>query len=369
MSLKIGIVTYHFTSNYGATLQAYALSNFLMKQGYDVEFIDYRPKSVRLEDRRYLYPKSYWLNPSRIMEARKKIINMNNFVDKHLKLSQKRFDTSECLNKYKHSYDIVICGSDEIWNINSTRGLDTPYFLDFISGKDARKVSYAASFGSTINLGTHKEKIYDFLSDFHAISVRDNNSYSLINQENFPIITKVVDPTLLGLGNYEDIIKLPNINNKYILLYGSLDQKEAEYVKTLADKEGLDIISIGSRQKKYLSPFLKLNIFDIAPEYWLGYFYNASFVATKFFHGLLFSLIFNKQFIVFSHPQKTVKVKDILNPLGLESRLLDLSEASNSLITSNDYDLLSPLLTEEQKTSLNQQIQISKDYLLRYALK
>ncbi|WYM02899.1 MAG: polysaccharide pyruvyl transferase family protein [Gloeotrichia echinulata CP02] len=366
MSLKIGIITYHFTINYGATLQAYALSDFLMKHGYDVEFIDYRPKSVRLEDRRYLYPKRSWLNPIRIIEARKKNLNMNLFVEKNLKLSQKRFDTSDSLNEYKHSYDVVICGSDEIWNINSPRGLDTPYFLDFLSGKDARKVSYAASFGSTINLGLHKEKIYDFLSDFHVISVRDNNSLSLINQENFNI-TKVVDPTLLG--NYEDIIKPPNIKHKYILVYGLLDQKEAQYVKILADQEGLDIISIGSRQRKYLTPFLKLNIFDIAPESWLGYFYNASFVATKFFHGVLFSLIFNKQFIVFSHPQKTVKVKDILNPLGLESRLLDLSEISNSPITSNDYDLLSPLLTEEQKISLNQQIQISKDYLLRNALK
>ncbi|MEM7717545.1 MAG: polysaccharide pyruvyl transferase family protein, partial [Cyanobacteria bacterium P01_A01_bin.68] len=54
--MKIGIITYHFTSNYGATLQAYALSHFLEQNGYDVEFIDYRPKSIRLEQRKNLYP-------------------------------------------------------------------------------------------------------------------------------------------------------------------------------------------------------------------------------------------------------------------------------------------------------------------------
>lgn len=366
MSLKIGIITYHFTTNYGATLQAYALSHFLTSQGYDVEFIDYRPKSIRLEDRKYLYPKSSWLNPGRIIEARKKILNMNAFVDKHLKLSQKRFDNSNSLKNYKHQYDVVICGSDEIWNINySERGLDTPYFIDFISGKDARKVSYAPSFGSTNALGIHKEKVYNFLKEFYAISVRDNNSLSLLNHDNFKV-TKVVDPTFLV--NYDKIIKFSNFPNKYILVYGCLDLKEAQYVKTIAEKEGLDIISIGSPQK-HLKPFLKLNLFDIAPEYWLGYFYNASLIFTKFFHGVVFSIIFNKNFIVFTPPEKKLKVRDILNPLGLESRLLDLSELSNLEKKINHYDLNSPLLTENQKNVLNHQIEISKNYLLSNALK
>ncbi|MDZ8187298.1 MAG: polysaccharide pyruvyl transferase family protein [Nostoc sp. ChiSLP02] len=365
MSLKIGIITYHFTTNYGASLQAYALSHFLMMHGHDVEFIDYRPKSIRLEERRYLYNPRYLVNPNLLLQARRKRINMSKFLGKHIKLSKKIFYTDTSLNEYKHSYDIVICGSDEIWNVNSPRGLDKPYFINFINGEETRKISYAASFGSTNTLGLHEEEIHSLLKDFHAIAVRDNNSLSLINQAGLNI-KKVVDPTLLlNLVNYENLLRINDIKSKYILVYGYMNQKEAEYVKILSDKEGLDIISVGFPQK-YLKPFLKLNLFDAAPEEWLGYFYNASFVATNFFHGVVFSIIFNKPFTAFSNPQKVVKIREILNPLGIENRLLDLSKTSDFKIS--DRDLLVPLLTEDQKNNLNQQIQFSKDYLLHEAL-
>ncbi|MFN6564374.1 MAG: polysaccharide pyruvyl transferase family protein [Nostoc sp. ChiSLP01] len=364
MCIKIGIITYHFTINYGATLQAYALFKFLQSYGYDVEIIDYRPKSIRLEQRKYLYPKRYWINPNMLIKARKKVINMNKFLYKNTKISQKKFYDKNSLNEYNHLYDVVICGSDEIWNVNSTRGLDTPYFLDFINGEKTRKVSYAPSFGSTTDLGLNKEKVHNLLKDFHSISVRDNNSFSLINQSSLRI-KKVVDPTFLI--NYENIMKVSSNQSKYILVYGSLDQKETQYVKTLAEQEGLDIIAIGAAQT-HLKPFIKLDLYDIGPDDWLGYFYNASFVVTNFFHGLVFAIIFNKPFIVFSHPQKILKVRDILNPLGLENRLLNLNEKINQQILLKDESLLLPLLTNEQKNNLDGQIQISKDYLLYEAL-
>ncbi|RCJ14620.1 hypothetical protein A6S26_10980 [Nostoc sp. ATCC 43529] len=364
MRTKIGIITYHFTINYGATLQTYALSQFLKNHGYDVEIIDYRPKSIRLEQRNYLYPKRSWFNPNLLMKTRRKVINMNKFMEKNLKLSARQFYDQNSLNEYKHLYDVVICGSDEIWNVNSPRGLDTNYFLDFVTGKDARKVSYAASFGSTTSLGVNQEKINNLLRDFHSLSVRDNNSFSLINQDDFRI-KKVVDPTFLI--DYKDVIKDNNIESKYILVYGLLGEKETRYVKTLAEKEGLDIIAIGTQQT-HLKPFLKLDLFDIPPDEWLGFFNKASFVVTNFFHGLVFAIIFNKPFIVFSNPQKIVKMKDILNPLGLENRLLNLNGLNPKEIISND-ELLSPLLIEKQKNDLKKQIEISKDYLLFEALK
>lgn len=365
MCVKIGIITYHFTINYGATLQTYALSHFLQNHGYDVEIIDYRPKSIRLEQRNYLYPKRSWFNPNLLLKTRRKVINMNNFMQKNIKLSAKQFYDQSSLNEYKDFYDVVICGSDEIWNVNSPRGLDTPYFLDFVTGKDVRKVSYAPSFGSTTTLGLNQEKINNLLKDFHSISVRDNNSLSLISQEHLQI-KKVVDPTFLI--DYKDVMKVNNIESKYILVYGLLNQAETQYIKILAEKEGLDIIAIGTLQT-HLKPFLKLNLFDIPPDEWLGFFYKASFVVTNFFHGLVFAIIFNKPFVVFTNQQKTVKVKDILNPLGLENRLLNLNELNQQKVLFNDDNLLSPLLTEKKKNDLKKQIEISKNYLLYEALK
>lgn len=42
--MKIGIITFHWAANYGAVLQAYALSSYLKSKGCAVEIINYRPR-------------------------------------------------------------------------------------------------------------------------------------------------------------------------------------------------------------------------------------------------------------------------------------------------------------------------------------
>ncbi|AVZ30697.1 polysaccharide pyruvyl transferase family protein [Nodularia spumigena] len=355
MSIKIGIITYHNTVNYGAMLQTYALFHFLEMKGYEVEVIDYRPELVSWEARRYLYiSKHFILNP---LGRIKRQWNMNKFVEKYVKLSPKRFYKIEDLRQYKHSYDFIICGSDEIWNIG-LRGLDNAYFIDFINDQDIFKVSYAASFGSTNSLGNYEQELSGLLKQFHAISVRDNNSLALVEQCGFRA-EKVVDPTFLV--NYEDVIIYPKFRNKYLLVYGSLNQMEAQYVKLLANQEGLDIISIGSNN---LTKFLKLDLFGISPEEWLGFFSQASFVITKFYHGVIFSLIFNKPFLVFEEQSKSVKINDLLNILNLKNKMVNLGETNNTKIKiSEDRILTSSIMTDLEKNELNKQIQHSQNYL------
>ncbi|MBD2343487.1 polysaccharide pyruvyl transferase family protein [Anabaena subtropica] len=359
MSKKIGIITYHFTINYGATLQAYALSHFLKDNGYDVEIIDYRPRSLRWEDIKYLYfSKHSFLDPKLIIKSQVKKSNMNNFVTNNLNLSSTRFYEKINLKQHKHEYDCVICGSDEIWNINTHRGLDEAYFIDFIAEKDTTKISYAASCGSTKFFGDHEELLSTLLRNFHAVSVRDNNSLSLI--KSFDInAKKVLDPTFLV--DYKNVMRVPNNKNKYVLVYGLLKQREAIYVKKIAEKEGLDIISIGSPQS-YLKPFLKLDLFDISPEDWLGFFYNASFIATQFFHGVIFSIIFNKPFIVFDRQTKSIKVRDLLSFLELENRIINLSDSSKIAI-DNYFNLILHPIDNIQKIKLDNEIQLSKKFL------
>ena len=42
--MKIGILTYHRSHNYGAVLQAYALKTYLKSLGHHVDIIDYWPE-------------------------------------------------------------------------------------------------------------------------------------------------------------------------------------------------------------------------------------------------------------------------------------------------------------------------------------
>lgn len=360
MSIKIGIITYHHTINYGAILQTYAMFKFLKSKGYEVEVIDYRPESVSWEETRYLYLSKYFIfNP---LGSIKRKWNMNKFIYKYINLSHKTFYNFKSLNEYDHSYDYIICGSDEIWNIN-LRGLDKAYFIDFVGNQESVKVSYAASFGSTKSLGGYQPQISQIFKKFQAISVRDSNSVKLVNQCGFHA-EKVIDPTFLI--NYEDIIIYPNVKNKYLLVYGSLTIIEAEYVKKLAEKEGLEIISIGSNNFR---KFWKLDLFDLSPEKWLGFFSKATFVVTKFYHGVIFSLIFNKPFLVFDQQSKSVKINDLLSMLNLQQRMLSLTETDQRKITiSDDHKLSSYVMTNLEKKELNRHIEYSQDYLLYKAL-
>lgn len=45
--MKIKTITCHNVYNYGASLQAHALMNYLEEQGHQVEIIDYMPEYIR----------------------------------------------------------------------------------------------------------------------------------------------------------------------------------------------------------------------------------------------------------------------------------------------------------------------------------
>lgn len=349
---KVGILTYHFTINFGATLQAYALNQVIKELGYDVEFIDYRPNWIRILDLAYLYwgffgrnylPNFYFLN------GVNKLRKMRKFLVSNMKLSPSTYYTTEDLKKFQNKYDILLCGSDEIWN--SDKVFDPSYFFDFVSNENTKKLTYAASFGATTSVDDHKDVIKDLLHDFSFISVRDNNSMRLVNECKRDAV-KVLDPTFLG--DFTAIIKYPNIKKEYILVYSSLSEAEGKYIRSVADAEGLDVVYVGSNPGKGNG---RINFIGIGPDEWLGYFAKASHVFTSFYHGVIFSIIFKKNFNYLPRSNKSVKVEDLLNDLGLENRKLDIQQASQ----------LKPKLSKEmnwENKKLDQMIQQSKQYLI-----
>ena len=350
---KIGILTYHANVNYGATLQAYALYQLLKNWGHYVEFIDYRPRKAEWEDLKYLYfRRSRFLDPFLVPSGIRKFKQMRSFLLSQASLSPQKHHTRNQLSKFVHQYDVVICGSDEIWNVHSSiTGFDSSYFLDFLDSKRIPKVSYAPSFGSITDLGKYQELVGKLLEDFQAISVRDNNSLKLVN--NFGLeATKVLDPTFLI--DYSEIVQAPQINNDYILVYGTLSKKEGNYIEKVAAAKGLDIIAVGGQPGKWKPP---INLIGVSPQEWLGYFQKASYVFTSFFHGAVFSLIFNKPFTSFYRAGKAVKVKDLLTDLDAKNRLLDLNSISTETKPKLNFTI------DWDSNKLNQAINDSQEFL------
>ena len=255
---------------------------------------------------------------------------MRKFVLKNLPLSKKRLHTKNSLKKHHQKYDLAICGSDQIWRIDSIKGFDSAFFLDFINDAGCRKMSYAASFSDTDSLTHHQPLIHRLLKDFDKILVRDSNSLRLVEKECSLPAVKVVDPTFLI--NYDTLAVLPKLRQEYLLIYNQQGFTiiEEDFVKNTAKNNNLIIVSVGQVNK-----IAKINVVEADPKEWLGYFKLASYIVTNTYHGTIFSIIFKRQFIVILNGNKSNKTGDLLKDYNLEDRIF-----STQLHTQNpEYKL------------------------------
>ena len=192
----IGIMTFHWATNYGAVLQAYSLQQYLEKSGCVPEIIDYYPREYRQSLIRCFYTK----------HPRKVFANIKNLrkewrIEKFRKMYLRRtryYSTDSELTSIKK--DVIICGSDQVWNPSFTmRGEKRPtlaYFLAF-AGRDTKKIAYAASFGTETLDHEMREYINTSLHAFDKISVREKTGLQII--DSFGIDARVVcDPVFLN---------------------------------------------------------------------------------------------------------------------------------------------------------------------------
>lgn len=227
-------------------------------------------------------------------------------------------DNIEALKKMVMNYDCLMVGSDQVWNPQIARDKQEAYFLNF-GNENIRRVSYASSFG----IGEWPEDKNDLLpiikqnlSRFKAISVREETGKHIIYNK-FGLESEVVlDPTLLH-RDYKELSGELSSNLQIIcyLLYRS--DKQLEKVKHLAECFG--------KKPRMISTihYVKGFTYTYPPsiESWLRYIGGAEFVVTDSFHGLAFSLIFNKQFVVISpNNGRNSRLTDLLELVGLEHR-------------------------------------------------
>lgn len=351
-NLKIGIITFHHIDNYGATLQAYALHKFLKQQGYDVEIIDYRPlKAIKYYTRGLSPIKKGFSFNKRAFGNIARAWKMRQFLLSQTKLSPKKYYSKQGLAYFRDKYDVVICGSDQIWCLDSFRGFDTSYFLDFVSQETTRRISYAASFGNSTSLKNHQEEICNLLEKFQTILVRDSNSKNIINTECNVDATRVLDPTFIA--KYNDIISPIDIQDNYLLIYNQagLTSAQEEFVKSIAKAKDFTIVSVGKYNK-----IAHTNLVSASPKEWVSLFSQAAYIVTNTYHGTIFSIIFKKLFTVFGHDKKSQKLTDLLSIFNLSNRMLmSISEVEtvNAQLNDIDYESVSEILTAKISESQN----------------
>jgi len=330
---KIGILTFHSAHNYGAVLQAYALQEHLVENGFTVEIIDYRPAFIEKSYKLFRLSRIKSKNPITII---RKLIQELLLIEKR-KLAKKDYELflkthltlSPNIAKNREQiptdYDLYIHGSDQIWNPKMLGGkIDPIYFGDF-RASNGKKISYAASFANEPLKQQDKEIYKKLLTNLDAVSVREKELGILIKDCTAKKIYDVLDPTLLANPKvWAKIIEEPAIEN-YILIYqvgqNPLTHKLANEI---ARKNNLIIYDIDSEKN------------HVSVGKFVGLFLKADYIITTSFHGTAFSLIFNKQFYsIASGTGRDVRVDSLLKDLKIQERLLYKIPES---ITTIDYD-------------------------------
>ena len=329
--MRIAIITFHNTSNFGATLQCYALFSFLKKMGHEVEVINYMPVYVREKKGagRELRKINKSNNKAKAVvkglalllhtkDIGRKNDRFDSFIRKNLNLSAIYPDYTT-LTKNTPNVDLYICGSDQIWNSELTGGnFDKAFFLSFAKGS---KASYAASFGE-LNIEEHKQELASLTQDFIGISVREKSTAKRLSTVlDRQVVTSLDCTLLLDKDQYYKVEEaVEGLCKPFLLLYNIQNSSISSMLaKKIAEEKKLDIVDISSNPFEKIPNTRKLN--DIGPGEFLYLFHNASYVVTNSFHGTAFSIIYGKQFVTVPHSKRAARVVDLLEILGLKSRI------------------------------------------------
>jgi Polysaccharide pyruvyl transferase len=332
MAKRVGILTFHHVLNYGGMLQAWSLTNAVASLGHVVQVIDYRPAVAR---RQYAH---YGLRSGTVCQMIAKHMRFRQFMTKHIPLTQIRYKAADHLYKNPPPFDVLMTGSDQVWNINSFRGFDPPFFLHFADRAGARRVSYAPSFGDTVDLGQHREAVATLLGQFDRLSVRDRHSHGLVRELCGRDAIEVMDPVFLS--DLRSMVKPIRRPSRYLLGYWI--KKTPEFVSTvqqLARRWRLTVVSVGQA-----FPGADLNVIGADPGQWLDLFLHAALICTNSFHGVAVSICFHKDFLVVPGSNDT-RLGDLLTKVGLQHRLA--RDASDAEWLPVDYAICSRLIEEQ----------------------
>ena len=376
--MKIAIMTQPLGKNYGGIMQAFALQKILKDMHHEVVTIDYNAKQANFFYKKARLP--YRL-VKKVIGKRKAPINMEknirfitqnnkNFIDSNI-LQSEYIDTSNSLRKHfrKNKYDAVIVGSDQTWRPKYSPNIYN-FYLQFLKAKNnIKRIAYASSLGVDEWEYSVEEtkKCAKLAASFDAISVREQSGIELCKEHLGVDSTCTLDPTLL-LDKEEYIVlmsehcKKESSEGVYTYFLDSNKDKisAAQY---LAD--ALDTYTYNCQAKCSLSNLNSSELEDYkmpAVQDWLTSFYNAEFVLTDSFHGMVFSIIFNKPFLVIVNKERgAARFESLLNQIGgLKHLIYNSTEIENNI---SEIKNITPLEINELNILKEHSIKFLKDNL------
>lgn len=367
--MKVGIVTSNasFLDNYGAVLQAYAMTAQLKKWNITPEIINYQystgEKVVAAEntiDRsvkariKYIFSSNISLWQKILYRCARNKRNeqtelFRQFVRERVPIDLKRAVIYEDLVNHDLQFDALICGSDQVWNplIHANRN-DPGFFLQFGS-KECKRIAYAPSFGVSVLPDTAKSNLKEYTDSFDALSVREQSGAVLMKEICGFDVPVMLDPTMMADRSvWADFDKTPaGVPKQYILVYrfGRMGYMEKQ-IQHVATELNLPILEIPVSIESY-GKGSKI-LFGVGPEEFVTLIRNAEIVLTDSFHATVFSILNHTQFYTFLRQGKNEKnnmnsrMENLLEMLNLQERLIypDSEIVSLSKVKYENADVL-----------------------------
>ncbi|MCX7998792.1 MAG: polysaccharide pyruvyl transferase family protein [Leptospiraceae bacterium] len=313
----VGILTFHYIENFGAVLQAYALQEVIKKMGYYVEIIDFCPTKITPKSIAYSIIKKLLLRRNFLLRRNRFYLFRKNFMH----LSKEKYNSSKELKNKPFAYDVYLVGSDQVWNPRYIKTFGFSYLLDF-APPNAHKISYAASVVEKIPeelIAKYKH----YLEQFRYISVREKSSKDILKEFLDREIEVCLDPALLlKAEQWQKIIKEPKQRpyKQFIVVLDYFKTKNLiKLTNRIAREKHLSVVSFSPQipmKERYINYYG--SIYFEGPCEILWYLSNADLILTSSLHGLVFALIFGKNFLCVPDPYRGSRIIDLLAELEIE---------------------------------------------------
>lgn len=374
--MKIGILTQPLHTNYGGLLQNYALQQMLIRAGYEVETIDWEGGTglretlynLKVKMLHILLPSKYPFSRYKLNAKERCVIQQNtdHFINTYINHTRPIHTHDGFVRQAnKGAYEGFVVGSDQCWRPCYNAFL-TAMFLDFVQDKKVKRIAYAASFGTDKWEFNPQQTAAcaPLAKKFDLVTVREDSGAKLCKEHLGVDAVHVLDPTMLLTKN--DYIKLIEAEKEpksmgtlfnYVL---DPDSKKSIFIQRVAETIGLKSFNVlpkyqaETRTKEDVKKHIDDCIFPSVTS-WLRAFMDAEMTIVDSFHGMVFSIIFNKPFWVIGNEARGMsRFISLLKMFHLEDRLLDTNKLVDVDFTKPiDWKKVNEILAEKRLESIS----------------
>lgn len=355
MKKKAAFITVHVGTNFGSVLQSIATAKVIESLGVEPLLIDYIPDRVtysRFFRKMFRGAMPFIKNLAFLPNFIKNTNIYSNYLKKYCPMSASIYDKDDFAKKCPMA-DYYITGSDQVWNSKHNEGFNERYYFAQLP-KEAVRISFASSIGETSLSDEHTAKIKSLLSNYKAISVREDSAKQLIERMGLEA-THLLDPTfMLNKDMWQPYMSKRKVKENYLLIYtpyNTLDKKAIfDAARKIAKEKGLKVVTFSWDWRK--DKMADKTITYATPGDFLSLMHYADYVVTNSFHGTAFSINLNKQFSVFMPSAFSTRISSIVDLCGLGERMVsdsfDIAKANKAI----NYTSINKILDKERAKSI-----------------